>query len=57
MNLISKFKNPDISSRLGFRENMAFIIGLSDHFLKKMSANWSTKNNSNKENINYEYIN
>ena len=57
MNLISKFKNPDISSRLGFRENMAFIIGLSDHFLKKMSANWSTKNNPNKENINYEYIN
>ena len=57
VNLISKFKNPDISSRLGFRENMAFIIGLSDHFLKKVSANWLAINNSNRKKINYEYFN
>ncbi len=57
INLISKFKNPDISSRLGFRENMAFIIGLSDHFLKKVSANWLANNNSNRKKINYEYFN
>ena len=57
INLISKFKNPDISSRLGFRENMAFIIGLSDHFLKKVSANWLAINNTNRKKINYEYFN
>ena len=54
-NLIKKFKDKNSSLRLGFRENMAFIIGLSDHFLKKSAKNWSKFNSTNNEKIKYVY--
>tara|TARA_B110000971_G_scaffold180968_1_gene187603 strand:+ start:2648 stop:4600 length:1953 start_codon:yes stop_codon:yes gene_type:complete len=57
ISLISKFKDPNTSSRMGFRENMAFVIGLSDHFLKKCANNWATKKNSQNKKIKYEYYN
>lgn len=57
INLISKFKDPNVNQRLSFRENMAFIIGLSDFFLKKCSKSWSNfKAKENKE-IKYEHYN
>ena len=55
LNLISKFKDPNTSSRMGFRENMAFIIGLSEYFLKKCAYNWYSLKNSDNRKINYEY--
>ena len=54
-NLIKKFKDKNSSLRLGFRENMAFIIGLSDHFLNKSAKNWSKFNSTNNEKIKYVY--
>ena len=57
MGLISKMKDPNTSSRMGFRENMAFVIGLSDHFLKKCANNWAIKKNSQNKKIKYEYYN
>jgi asparagine synthase (glutamine-hydrolysing) len=39
-NLIQKFKDPLSSKRIGFRENMAFIIGLSYFALKKSMLKW-----------------
>ena len=39
-NLIDKIKNPHSSQRLGFRENMAFIIGLSCFNLSNSIKNW-----------------
>ena len=57
INLISKLKDPNTSSRMGFRENMVFIMGLSEHFLEKCANNWlDTKNLHNKK-IKYEYYN
>ena len=54
-NLIKKFKDKNSSLRLGFGENMAFIIGLSDHFLNKSAKNWSKFNSTNNEKIKYVY--
>ena len=56
-NLIDKFKKTDLDLRLGFRENMAFIIALSEHFLIKSADNWSryvTNKNQKIEYIFYE---
>ncbi len=39
-NLIIKLKDKDINQRLGFRENTAFIIALSDFCLRKNSNHW-----------------
>ena len=39
-NLIAKIKNPFSSKRLGFRENMAFIIGLSYFNLNNSIKKW-----------------
>lgn len=38
--LIKKFKDPLSSQRIGFRENMAFIMGLSYFALKKSVLKW-----------------
>ena len=38
--LIKKIQNPYSSTRLGFRENMSFIIGLSMYCLYKNSKKW-----------------
>jgi len=57
MGLISKMKDPNTSSRMGFRENMVFIIGLSEHFLKKCANNWKENKNSQNKKIKYEYYN
>jgi asparagine synthase (glutamine-hydrolysing) len=57
MSLISKLKDKNSSSRMGFRENMVFIIGLSDHFLRKCASNWAIKKNSQNKKIKYEYYN
>lgn len=40
--LINKIKNPISTSRLGFRENMAFIMGISCFYLKKNITNWQS---------------
>ena len=40
LNLIKKFKDTDPNLRQSFRENMAFIIGLSDHLLMKSANKW-----------------
>ena len=42
-NLIDKIKNPFSSKRLGFRENMAFIIGLSYFNLNNSIKKWQFK--------------
>jgi asparagine synthase (glutamine-hydrolysing) len=42
-NLIDKIKNPFSSQRLGFRENMAFIIGLSYFNLNNSIKKWQFK--------------
>ena len=56
LNLIKKFKDTNSSLRLSFRENMAFIIGLSDHFLIKSSKNWAQfKSEDSKRAIKYVY--
>jgi len=39
-NLINKLKDVNINQRLGFRENTAFIIALSDFCLRKNSKKW-----------------
>ena len=39
-NLILKFKDGNINQRIGFRENTAFIIALSDFCLRKNSKKW-----------------
>ena len=39
-NLVLKFKDTNINQRIGFRENTAFIIGLSDFCLRKNSKKW-----------------
>ena len=57
MGLIAKMKDPNTSSRMGFRENMVFIIGLSEHFLKKCANNWMENKNSQIKRIKYEYYN
>lgn len=41
MNLISKLKDPFSSKRIGFRENMAFIMAISYHSLTKSLNNWT----------------
>ena len=40
-NLIKKFKDENSSKRMGFRENMAIIIGLSYSSLNKSLKDWS----------------
>ena len=55
LNLIKKFKDTNSSLRLSFRENMAFIIGLSDHFLIKSANRWASFESDNKRNIKYVY--
>ena len=55
LNLIKKFKDTNSSLRLSFRENMAFIIGLSDHFLIKSANKWAKFEADNKRNIKYVY--
>jgi asparagine synthase (glutamine-hydrolysing) len=55
-NLIIKFKDENSSERIGFRENMALIIGLSDHCLQKHAKNWLLSSNKKKINISYEKI-
>ena len=56
LNLIKKFKDTNSSLRLSFRENMAFIIGLSDHFLIKSSKSWAKfKSEDSKQAIKYVY--
>ena len=42
--LFKKIKHPASSERIGFRENMAFIIGLSDYCLKNYREKYSNKN-------------
>ena len=42
--LFKKIKHPASSNRIGFRENMAFIIGLSDYCLKNFREKYSNKN-------------
>ena len=54
-NLIDKFKKADLNLRLSFRENMAFIIGLSEHFLIKSAYNWSRYNANKNQKIEYIY--
>ena len=54
-NLIKKFKDTNSNLRLGFRENMAFIIGLSEHFLIKSSRKWAEFVPNKKLNIKYVY--
>ena len=54
-NLIKKFKDTNSSLRLSFRENMAFIIGLSDHFLIKSANRWAKSNYNNTKAIKYVY--
>ena len=39
-NLISKFKDDNINQRIGFRENTAFIIALSDFLFEKKLKKW-----------------
>ena len=39
--LFKKIKHPASSNRIGFRENMAFIIGLSDYCLKNFREKYS----------------
>ena len=39
-NLVLKFKDTNLNQRIGFRENTAFIIGLSDFCLRKNSKKW-----------------
>ncbi len=57
INLIKKLNDPNTSVRISFRENMAFIIGLSEHFLKKKSKDWSMISKSkNIDKIKYEYL-
>ena len=43
-NLISKFEDENADRRIGFRENMAFIIGLSDFCLRKSAKSWLETN-------------
>ena len=57
MSLISKLKDKNSSSRMGFRENMVFIMGLSEHFLEKCANNWIDTKNSHNTKIKYEYYN
>ncbi len=40
-NLFKKIKHPASSNRIGFRENMAFIIGLSDYCLNNFREKYS----------------
>ena len=40
--LIKKIRNPISTSRLGFRENMAFIMGISCYFLKNNITSWKS---------------
>ena len=53
LNLIKKFKDTNSSLRLSFRENMAFIIGLSDHFLMKSANKWEKFDCNKKRTIKY----
>ena len=48
-------KDTNSNLRLGFRENMAFIIGLSEHFLIKSSRKWAEFVPNKKLNIKYVY--
>ena len=48
-----KFKDTNSSLRLSFRENMAFIIGLSDHFLMKSANKWAKFDSNKKRTIKY----
>ena len=41
LNLIKKFKDEHSSKRMGFRENMALIIGLSYSSLNNSLKEWS----------------
>ena len=43
-NLISKIKDPYSSNRMGFRENMGFIMCLSIYFLDKSIKKWKNYN-------------
>lgn len=55
LNLIKKLKDTNSSSRMSFRENMAFIIGLSEHFLIKSANKWAKFDSLNKRYIKYVY--
>lgn len=50
LGLIEKIKNPLTSKRLGFRENVAFILGLSYFTLKDKISNWKNFKYENKNN-------
>ena len=54
-NLIKKFKHTDPNLRQSFRENMAFIIGLSDHLLMKSANKWAKFVPNKKRTIEYVY--
>lgn len=41
--LVKKLKNPLTSKRVGFRENMAFVMGVSLFYLKKNMESWIEK--------------
>ena len=47
--------NANSSLRMSFRENMAFIIGLSEHFLIKSANKWAEFDHLNKRYIKYVY--
>ena len=55
LNLIKKFKDTDPNLRQSFRENMAFIIGLSDHLLMKSANKWAKFVPNKKRTIEYVY--
>ena len=55
LNLISKLKDTNLNLRLSFRENMAFIIGLSEHFLVKSAKSWSQFIPNKDKKIEYVY--
>ena len=42
-NLIEKIKDPLSSQRLGFRENMAFVLGMSFYCLEEFSKKYKNK--------------
>ena len=55
LNLINKLKDTNLDLRLSFRENMAFIIGLSEHFLIKSAKSWSQFIPNKNKKIEYVY--
>ena len=52
---MNKLKDTNLNLRLSFRENMAFIIGLSEHFLIKSAKSWSQFIPNKNKKIEYVY--